>query len=86
MLDKQTIITLLENVERPGMDNLIKWLDESGYFISPASTRFHGCYEGGLAEHSFLVMAEVNKFRVELKPELSQSPGQKQLPVTYKNS
>ena len=33
-----------------------KWLSESEFFTAPASTRFHGNYEGGLFDHSFRVM------------------------------
>lgn len=53
---KQRIIEELTKVERPGMSNLIKFLEESDYFTAPASTKFHSCCEGGLAEHSLNVM------------------------------
>ena len=42
-------------VTRDGHDELLKWLDESDFFIAPASTRYHGSYEGGLLEHSLNV-------------------------------
>lgn len=33
------------------------WLvGESDYFTAPASTKYHGNYEGGLFDHSFIVM------------------------------
>lgn len=35
--------------------DLISWLDKSGFFIAPASTNYHGNYQGGLIEHSWLV-------------------------------
>lgn len=31
------------------------WLVENGFFTAPASTMYHGNYEGGLFDHSFLV-------------------------------
>ena len=31
------------------------WMEESSFFTSPASTRFHGNFEGGLALHSLTV-------------------------------
>jgi hypothetical protein len=38
------------------MDDLIKWLqNETDYFTAPASTKYHGNYEGGLAAHSLNV-------------------------------
>lgn len=52
---KERIIDLLSSVERKGIDRVIRYLEESDFFIAPASTRFHGNYEGGLAEHSLNV-------------------------------
>lgn len=34
---------------------LAKELDYMGFFTAPASTRFHGAYEGGLFDHSLTV-------------------------------
>lgn len=41
-----------ENIKRHGADNLLKWLEKSDFFTAPASTRYHGSFEGGLVEHS----------------------------------
>ncbi len=43
-----------ENIKRDGADKLLEYLmsTQSDFFIAPASTRFHGSYEGGLLEHS----------------------------------
>lgn len=55
--NKNKIISLLKAVDRDGIDELIKYLEErTDFFIAPASTRFHGNYKGGLAEHSINVM------------------------------
>lgn len=32
-----------------------KWLDDNGYFTAPASTKYHGVYDGGLFDHSMAV-------------------------------
>ena len=32
------------------------WLECSDFFTAPASTKYHGNYEGGLFDHSFMVM------------------------------
>lgn len=40
------------NIKRDGLDELLKWLDEADFFTAPASTRYHGAYAGGLAQHS----------------------------------
>lgn len=47
---------LLGKAMRPGMDELLAWLKESGFFESPASRRFHGNFPGGLAAHSLGVL------------------------------
>ena len=45
-----------ENIERDGIDNLLEWVEhETDFFTAPASTRYHGSYEGGLLEHSLNV-------------------------------
>lgn len=45
-----------ENIERDGIENLMEWLEhETDFFTAPASTRYHGSYEGGLFEHSLNV-------------------------------
>lgn len=36
-------------------DSNIQKLDEMGFFTAPASTKFHGDYEGGLFDHSLEV-------------------------------
>ena len=35
------------------------WLQENGYFTAPASTKYHGNYEGGLFDHSFAVAKQL---------------------------
>lgn len=53
---KETILELLNSCRREGMTELIAWLcDETDYFTAPASTKYHGNYEGGLAAHSLNV-------------------------------
>lgn len=58
MSDKEKFIKIYEeNIKRPGSDKLLAWLcsDSSDFFTAPSSTRYHGSYEGGLAEHSLNV-------------------------------
>lgn len=44
-------------ITREGADKLLEYLlsPKSDFFTAPASTRFHGSYEGGLLEHSLNV-------------------------------
>lgn len=55
--NKQQIIDIYRNyVKREGSDKLLDYLiNKSDFFTAPASTRFHGAYDGGLAQHSMNV-------------------------------
>ena len=46
-----------KNITREGADKLLEYLtsSKSDFFTAPASTRYHGAYEGGLLEHSLNV-------------------------------
>jgi putative nucleotidyltransferase with HDIG domain len=56
LTNKQQIINLLEKVERPGMPELINYLEESNFYKVPASLKYHQNFTGGLATHSLEVM------------------------------
>ena len=58
MTKKEEFIKIYtENIGREGADKLLDYLlsSQSDFFTAPASTRFHGSYEGGLLEHSINV-------------------------------
>lgn len=40
-------------------DELIDFLVSNGFFTAPASTKYHGAYEGGLFDHSLTVGREL---------------------------
>lgn len=69
----KTIFT--ENITREGSDRLFSWLSDSDFFTAPASTRFHGAHEGGLAEHSLNVYWNLNKLIGGEEPTFSQFYG-----------
>lgn len=52
---EQFIQIYTENIKRDGSDKLLEFLEKSDFFTAPASTRFHGAYEGGLLQHSLNV-------------------------------
>lgn len=52
---KSKVIELLNSTSRTGIEKVIKYLEGSDFFIAPASTKYHGNYDGGLAEHSLNV-------------------------------
>lgn len=50
-----------QNIHREGIEDLMQWLCQTDFFKAPASTRYHGCYGGGLAQHSLNVHAQLTK-------------------------
>lgn len=42
-------------IKRDGIEALLEWLERSDFFVAPASTKYHGAYEGGLCTHSLNV-------------------------------
>ncbi len=82
MTTEEKIIDLLESTNRGGMVYLIGHLQKEGFFESPASTKFHGCYPGGLAEHSLKVYHLLEHYIDKLKLDETLSPGQKPLEFT----
>jgi HD superfamily phosphohydrolase YqeK len=73
---KEKFDKALSHVKRDGLDDLINWLEtETDFFSAPASTRFHGNYQGGLLEHSLHVLefALTNlNWLLRYKPELEK--------------
>lgn len=55
-MESGRIRTLLLETKRPGMEDLIKHMEENGFFTCPCSTSHHLAKEGGLAEHSSNVL------------------------------
>ena len=58
---KQKFIELLKSTNREGMDKLIEFIEKTDFFKAPASTKYHGAYEGGLVEHSLKVYEILNE-------------------------
>lgn len=53
---KQEFLELCSRyLTRDGAGELLDWLMASDFFTAPASTKYHGSYEGGLLEHSLNV-------------------------------
>lgn len=50
----------------PSLQGYSRILSRRGFFTAPASTRYHGAYEGGLFDHSY----EVAKYLVEMTEKL----------------
>ena len=45
----------MATIQREGIDELMRFVEKSDFYTAPASTRFHGAFEGGLLEHSINV-------------------------------
>lgn len=57
MTDKERLdLMMATNLSEIVKKDFLKWLAENGFFTAPASTKYHGNYEGGLFDHSFMVM------------------------------
>lgn len=54
----------LMDTKREGIVELLSYLTEIGFLEAPASTRFHGAYEGALIEHSVNVLECAEKIGV----------------------
>ncbi len=63
---KTKIISILSTVKKDGIDNFLKYLENSSFFTDPASSQGHNSYEGGLADHSFLMYNTLVKFSKDL--------------------
>lgn len=70
-------VELLESTERKGIDKLINYMANSGFFEAPCSGGNHLAKEGGLLEHSLNVydcMCDIaNSLLGEISPEMNDS-------------
>ena len=55
--NKLRFIKLVSSIKREGanIDGLLNWLENSDFFVAPASTKYHSAYMGGLCAHSLNV-------------------------------
>lgn len=62
-LTPEDIITInLSDTGREGIDDLVAYMHDNGFFTAPCSGGNHLCREGGLAEHSINVLRNAQKF------------------------
>lgn len=45
-----------------GYNKILRWLNNTDFFEAPASSHYHGVWDGGLAEHSYEVYKMLAKF------------------------
>lgn len=64
MTDKEFIIGSLKSTKREGIEDLIDYMEEIGFFTAPCSGGNHLCKEGGLVEHTANVLKLAEKLSV----------------------
>lgn len=64
--NKAFIIDMLKSTQREGIEDLISYMDECGFFEAPCSTRYHLACEFGLVQHTRNVMETAEKVGVAL--------------------
>ena len=72
---KDEFVEKLRSTQREGIENVIKHLDRLGFFVAPASTKFHLNVKGGLMQHSWNVCNTALMLReqmIQMKPELEE--------------
>lgn len=72
--NKQEFLQLCRDmIHRDGLEELLDWLQKADFFTAPASTRYHGAYEGGLCEHSLdvykMALKGIAGYGLDLNPE-----------------
>lgn len=72
---KEEFLKLLRSTNREGIEDVINFLEKSDFFNAPASTRFHGNFEGGLAEHSMKVY-EILKEKIKTASITIETPSE----------
>lgn len=74
---KKKFIDICRNrIHRDGIENLLEYIENNGFFNAPASTDYHGAYEGGLCDHS------LNVFDAIIDICLAADPGARYLRET----
>ena len=72
MDNKERFVTLCGKIQRDGIEKLMEWIENSDFYTCPASSRFHGAYDGGLLDHSLNVYDELNRI-LSVYPEIQVS-------------
>ena len=74
-MNKEAFIGILSETSRKGIDQVLAKLEELGFFVAPASSKFHLSCKGGLLEHSMNVYNAAMMIReqaVKTRPKLEE--------------
>lgn len=70
--NKSRFIDILKEVNRPGIEDFVNYLDESGFFDAPASTQYNCAFPGGLCLHSLHVYETLMNIVTSLDSECTK--------------
>ena len=56
--------TYAEEIQRPGADDLLDWLESTDFFTAPAGAKHHGAFYGGLMIHSMNVWRRLQEITI----------------------
>ena len=59
--NKENFLRLARMIKRPGIEELLNWLETTDFYSAPASTKFHGNFEGFLVVHGTNVASCLQK-------------------------
>lgn len=79
MTTKEQFVEMAKGITRPGIDQMMAWLETTDFYTAPASTRFHGAEEGGLCAHSITVakrLLEIATYTVSTRNVKDDTTGQ----------
>lgn len=72
-MTKQNFIDLIRKyVKRDGIDDMLKWCEDNGFYTAYASTKYHCNYKGGLFEHTSNVITNALKLANVLGSDVSR--------------
>lgn len=69
MDNKERFLSICNSINRDGILDLLEWLESSDFYTCPASSKYHGSYQGGLLEHSLNVYYELKRV-LSIYPEI----------------
>ena len=70
---KEEFLNLLRSVKREGIDDLIRFIENTDFFTAPASTKYHCACEGGLVQHSVSVYKTLREKYFEEQSDSEES-------------
>lgn len=68
MTTKEKFIEMAKNITRPGIEEMMAWLETTDFYEAPASTKFHGSQAGGLCAHSITVAKRLVSLQTSMCP------------------